>query len=76
MLVPDESITTWVDVSDVLDRKWAAIWKHVTQMKPTSTFLRFGADAWREYWAREAYVLRESRVATRLPETDVFAGLG
>jgi len=75
MLVPDESITTWVDVDAVLDRKWAAIWKHVTQMSPKSTFLRFGLDAWREFWAREAYVLRESRVPVTTPETDVFAGL-
>ena len=75
MLVPDESITTWVDVSDVLDRKWAAIWKHVTQMSPESTFLRFGQDAWREFWGREAYILRESRVPAPTPETDVFAGL-
>jgi len=75
MLVPDESITTWIDVSDVLDRKWAAIWKHVTQMSPDSPFLRFGADAWREFWAKEAYVLRDARVPTNTPETDVFAGL-
>ena len=75
MLVPDETITTWVDVSGVLDRKWAAIWKHVTQMSPGSTFLRFGKDAWREFWAKEAYILRESRVPAPTPETDVFAGL-
>jgi N-acetyl-1-D-myo-inositol-2-amino-2-deoxy-alpha-D-glucopyranoside deacetylase len=75
MLVPDETITTWVDVTEVLDRKWAAIWKHVSQMSPTSPFLRFGPDAWREFWAREAYVLRESHVAMQVPETDVFAGL-
>lgn len=76
MLVPDESITTWVDVTDVLDRKWAAIWRHVSQMSPDSPFLRFGEDAWREFWSKEAYVLRESRVPTTTPETDVFAGLG
>ncbi|HSO29917.1 MAG TPA: PIG-L family deacetylase [Candidatus Sulfomarinibacteraceae bacterium] len=75
MLVPDETVTTWVDVSDVLDRKWAAIWKHVSQMSPTSSFLRFGPDAWREFWTREAYVLREARFPVQAPETDVFAGL-
>jgi len=75
MLVLDENITTWVDVADVLDQKWSAIWKHVSQMSPKSQFLRFGADAWREFWAREAYILREARVPTSLPETDVFAGL-
>ena len=76
MLVPDESVTTWIDISAVLDRKWAAIWKHKTQMSPDSPFLRFGADAWREYWAKEALVLRETRLpATTIPETDVFAGI-
>jgi N-acetyl-1-D-myo-inositol-2-amino-2-deoxy-alpha-D-glucopyranoside deacetylase len=75
MLVPDDQITTWIDVSNVLDRKWAAIGRHVTQMSTTSTFLRFGIEAWRDYWSREAYILRESRVATETPETDVFAGL-
>ncbi len=75
MLVPDESITTWIDVSDVVDRKWAAIGKHVTQMSPKSFFLRFGLDGWREFWGREAYILTESRVPAPTPETDVFAGL-
>ena len=45
-------------------------------MSPESPFLRFGQDAWREFWGKEAYVLRESRVPARGPETDVFAGLG
>jgi len=75
MLVPDEQITTWIDAGDVLDRKWAAIRRHRTQMSPDHPFLRFGLDAWREYWAKEAYILRESRVLAPTPETDVFAGL-
>jgi len=76
MLVPDEAVTTWIDIADVLDRKWSAIWKHRTQMAPDSPFLKFGRDAWREYWSKEAYILRESRVPAPTPETDVFAGLG
>ena len=75
MLVPDASITTWIDISDVLDRKWAAMWRHVTQMSPDSPFLRFGKDAWREFWGKEAYLLRASRVPASRPETDVFSGL-
>lgn len=75
MLVPDEQITTWIDVSDVIDQKWAAIGRHVTQMSQQNPFLRFGPDAWREFWAKEAYILRESRVPSTVPETDVFAGL-
>ena len=34
-----------------------------------------GFDGWREHWANEAYILRESRVETSLPETDLFAGI-
>jgi N-acetyl-1-D-myo-inositol-2-amino-2-deoxy-alpha-D-glucopyranoside deacetylase len=75
MLVPDEKITTWVDVTDLIDQKWAAIQKHKTQMSPENPFLRFGPDAWREFWGKEAYILRESRIPTNLPETDLFAGL-
>jgi LmbE family N-acetylglucosaminyl deacetylase len=75
MLVPDESITTWIDVSSVVDRKWAAIKKHVTQMSPDNFFLRFGVDGWREFWSREALILTESRIPATTPETDVFAGI-
>jgi LmbE family N-acetylglucosaminyl deacetylase len=75
MLVPDESITTWIDVSSVVDRKWVAIGKHVTQMAKDNFFLRFGLEGWREFWSKEALILTQSRVSSRPPETDVFAGL-
>ena len=35
----------------------------------------FGLDGWREAWAREAFILRESTVETERPESDLFAGL-
>jgi N-acetyl-1-D-myo-inositol-2-amino-2-deoxy-alpha-D-glucopyranoside deacetylase len=75
MLVPDETITTWVDVSDVLDRRWDAFRAHVTQISDENPFVRFGQEAWREFWAREAYVRRESRMAAPAAEDDLFAGL-
>lgn len=75
MLVPDSAVTTWVDVGEVLDRKFAAVRRHVTQMSADGPLLRFGLEAWREYWSREAYVLRSSRVTADPPEADVFAGL-
>jgi LmbE family N-acetylglucosaminyl deacetylase len=76
MLVPDETITTWIDISgDPIDRKWAAIQEHVTQIAPDSGFMLFGLDGWREAWAREAFILRESTVETERPESDLFAGL-
>jgi N-acetyl-1-D-myo-inositol-2-amino-2-deoxy-alpha-D-glucopyranoside deacetylase len=77
MLVPDESITTWVDISgDPLDRKWRAIQRHVTQIAMDNGFMVLGEEGWKRYWAKESYILRESRLdTTTTPETDLFAGL-
>jgi LmbE family N-acetylglucosaminyl deacetylase len=76
MLVPDESITTWVDISgDPVERKWNAMREHVTQIAEDSFFMAFGLDGWREQWSKEAYILRESTVETAKPEDDLFAGL-
>jgi N-acetyl-1-D-myo-inositol-2-amino-2-deoxy-alpha-D-glucopyranoside deacetylase len=75
MLIPDDVVTTWVDVDAYLDQRWAAIREHVTQIGPENPFIRFGKDAWREFWSREAFVRRESRVPARDAEDDVFAGL-
>jgi len=77
MLVPDDQITTWIDISgDPIDRKWRAIQRHVTQISMDSGFMVFGEDGWKEHWAKEAYILRESTVDTAKPEDDLFAGLG
>src|SRR5215211_9391540 len=59
MLVPDETITAWVDVHDVLDRRWDAITAHVTQISDANPFVRFGKEAWAEFWHREAFIRRE-----------------
>jgi LmbE family N-acetylglucosaminyl deacetylase len=76
MLVPDESITTWVDVSgDPLERKWNALREHATQIGEDFVFMAVGLDAWRESWSKEAFILRESTVETEKPEDDLFAGL-
>jgi N-acetyl-1-D-myo-inositol-2-amino-2-deoxy-alpha-D-glucopyranoside deacetylase len=76
MLAPDDTITTWVDINDVLELKWSALEKHVTQISMDFPFMKLGIDGWREFWARETYILRESRVETVFPESDLFAGLG
>jgi LmbE family N-acetylglucosaminyl deacetylase len=76
MLVPDERVTTWIDIAgEPLEAKWRAVTRHVTQISGESFFMALGIDAWRRAWSREAFVLRESRVETTLPETDLFAGL-
>ncbi len=75
MRVPDETITTRVDVRPYLDAKWRAMHRHVTQISRDFPFVAVGLDAWREFWGEEAYVLRGARVPVSLPETDLFAGL-
>jgi N-acetyl-1-D-myo-inositol-2-amino-2-deoxy-alpha-D-glucopyranoside deacetylase len=75
MLVPDEAITTRVDISDVVERKWNALHQHETQIAADSPFMRFGLDGWRQFWATESYILRESSVESTIPETDLFAGI-
>jgi N-acetyl-1-D-myo-inositol-2-amino-2-deoxy-alpha-D-glucopyranoside deacetylase len=75
MLAPDDTITTWVDIGDVLELKWSAIQKHVTQINMDFPFMKLGLDGWREFWGRETFILRESSVETEKPESDVFAGL-
>jgi N-acetyl-1-D-myo-inositol-2-amino-2-deoxy-alpha-D-glucopyranoside deacetylase len=76
MLVPDESITTRIDIGDDgLDAKWAAIGEHVTQIGPDSPFMAIGLEAWREFGRTETYILRESRVESSIPETDLFSGI-
>jgi LmbE family N-acetylglucosaminyl deacetylase len=76
MLVPDEQVTTWIDVSgDPLERKWKAIHEHRTQIAADSPFMLMGIEGWRDGWGKEAYILRESRVETAKPETDLFAGI-
>jgi N-acetyl-1-D-myo-inositol-2-amino-2-deoxy-alpha-D-glucopyranoside deacetylase len=75
MLTPDDQVTTWIDIGDVLDTKWAAIQKHVTQINMDFPFMKLGLDGWREFWGRETYVLRDSMVDSTIPESDIFAGL-
>jgi LmbE family N-acetylglucosaminyl deacetylase len=75
MLVPDDAITTRVDISDVVVRKWDALHEHVTQISDDSPFMRFGLDGWRQFWATEAYIRTESRVDSPIPESDLFAGI-
>ena len=76
MLVPDETITSWIDTSGApLEAKWRAMHEHVTQLAPDFPFFAMGLDGWRNGWSKEAFILRESRVATSKPETDLFAGI-
>jgi N-acetyl-1-D-myo-inositol-2-amino-2-deoxy-alpha-D-glucopyranoside deacetylase len=75
MLVPDEAITAWVDISDAIDARWDATKAHVTQISDKNPFVRFGRDSWRDFWSKEAYIRVQSRVPAPDQETDLFEGL-
>ena len=76
MLVPDETVTSWVDISgDPLDRKWRAIQRHVTQIAMDSGFMLVGQEGWQQHWSREAFIRRASRVPAPDREDDLFMGV-
>ena len=72
----DHLITTQVDVRKFYGARSGALKAHATQIDPTSKFW-FGLpdDVVAELYPWEDYQLAESRVATTLPEVDLFAGL-
>jgi len=59
--LPDRVITTAVDVTEVLDRKRAAMEAHASQIGPNSWFLSMSEDAFREVFGSEWYVRRPFR---------------
>ena len=73
----DQLITTSVDVSDVLDRKRAAMAAHRSQIGPESFFLNTPPELDEDAFAVEDLVLREGEAAPGADgrEHDVFAGL-
>lgn len=75
MRVPDETITAHVDIAAHIEQKWRALLAHRTQISPLNPFVRFGVDGWREFWAYEHYVLRESRIPAGSAERSLFDGL-
>ena len=47
----------------------------LTQISDENPFVRFGKDAWAEFWHKEAFVRRESRIPAPDQESDLFEGL-
>jgi LmbE family N-acetylglucosaminyl deacetylase len=71
--VPDEVITTVVDVGDFLDRKRAAIAAHASQVHDTGLFLAMPPEAFRAAMGTEFYIRRGVPAGHR--DHDVFAGV-
>jgi LmbE family N-acetylglucosaminyl deacetylase len=71
--VPDEAITTVVDVGDFLDRKRAAIAAHASQVQDTGLFLAMAPEAFRAAMGTEFFIRRGVPAGHR--DHDVFAGV-
>jgi LmbE family N-acetylglucosaminyl deacetylase len=74
--VPDEEITTSVDVSDVAERKMEAFRAHVSQNNPESPFATMQAQVLAAVFGTEHYVLARGALGDSRPERSLFAGLG
>jgi LmbE family N-acetylglucosaminyl deacetylase len=71
--VPDDAITTVVDVGDFLDRKRAAIAAHASQVHDTGPFLAMPPEVFRAALGTEFYIRRGAPAGHR--DQDVFAGV-
>jgi N-acetyl-1-D-myo-inositol-2-amino-2-deoxy-alpha-D-glucopyranoside deacetylase len=72
--VPDDDITTTVEVSAVLDRKRAAMAAHRSQIGEDSFFLNLPDAVARDFFGHEHFVLLHGDPGPR--EDDLFDGLG
>jgi LmbE family N-acetylglucosaminyl deacetylase len=73
--VPDEEITTEVDVADVLDRKLAACVSHLSQMHPGLALAAMAADLFGAAFGVERFVRTHNGAGRAAPERSLFAGI-
>ncbi|WP_051130843.1 mycothiol conjugate amidase Mca [Nesterenkonia alba] len=73
--VTDHEVTTQVPIGEYLEARDAALRAHRTQVEPDGFFFATPNDFLREIWPYDDFVLAHSRVETRLPEYDLFAGV-
>ena len=72
--LPDEQITTWVDVTDFAGQKFDALAAHASQSE-NIFFLRMGKEKFAEVMGMETFVRVQDTTDAALPEDDLFAGL-
>jgi hypothetical protein len=73
--LPDEQITTWVDVHEFGHRKYLALAADASQ-PDNANFLTLGLESFTELLGVETFVRVHSElIGLRARETDLFAGL-
>ena len=74
--IPEECVTTRIDVSEFVDLKLDALACHASQLDPKNVWQRIPREVRREGMKVEMLVRAESRVAPLQEiETDLFAGI-
>ena len=72
--LPDDQITTWVNVTAFADRKFAALGAHASQ-EETMPFLSMGVERFAQVMGVETFVRVDDGGDAAVRETDLFAGL-
>lgn len=73
--IPDEEITTVVDVRDLVDRKRASFAAHVSQNDPNSPFATMQEEIFVAAFGTERFVLARGSLGEDRPERSIFAGV-
>jgi LmbE family N-acetylglucosaminyl deacetylase len=75
--MPDEAVTTRIDVATFVDLKLSALSCHASKLDPNSLWTKIPPEIRREGLAVETLIRAESRVVPPEGiETDLFAGIG
>jgi LmbE family N-acetylglucosaminyl deacetylase len=72
--LPDEEITTWVDVTEFGPQKYEALKAHESQGE-NIFFLNLGVERFTKLMGRETFLRVRDTTNAPLPEDDLFAGL-
>lgn len=67
--------TTRVNIEGYLEQRDAALRAHATQIDPEGFFFMVPHEVELAVWPTEDFELADSRVATSIPEDDLFAGI-
>ncbi|SEE22984.1 N-acetylglucosaminyl deacetylase, LmbE family [Streptomyces sp. 2131.1] len=72
--LPDEEITTWVDITPFSGQKFDSLAAHASQGE-NIFFLKMGKERFAELMGMETFVRVKDTTDAALPENDLFAGL-
>ena len=73
--IPDEEITTVVDVRDLVDRKRVSFAAHVSQNDPNSPLATMEEQIFVAAFGTERFVLARGSLGEDRPERSIFAGI-